>query len=59
MKSGDPGSHEEAKEIAAGFAGAFVDREVETRGLDYIDREKAKRMAADQTSQAIDQSGQY
>ena len=59
MKPGDPGSHDEAKEIAAGFAGAFIDREAETRGLDYIDREKAKRMAADQTSQAIDQSGQY
>lgn len=29
----------------AGFAGAFVDREVETRGLDFIDREKAKRQA--------------
>jgi len=33
-QNGDPGSHDEAKEIAAGFAGAFVDREVETRGLD-------------------------
>ena len=29
----------------AGFAGAFIDREVETRGLDFIDREKAKRQA--------------
>lgn len=27
---------------SAGFAGAFIDREVETRGLDFIDREKAK-----------------
>ena len=29
----------------AGFAGAFIDREVETKGLDFIDREKAKRQA--------------
>lgn len=29
----------------AGFAGAFVDREVESRGLDFIDREEAKRRA--------------
>ncbi|MCJ1394228.1 hypothetical protein MMC18_007106 [Xylographa bjoerkii] len=57
--NGDPGSHQEAKEIAAGFSGAFIDREVETRGLDYIDREKAKRMAQDQNNQAIDQSGQF
>jgi hypothetical protein len=40
---GKPQSHEEAKEIMAGFAGAFIDREVETKGLDFIDREKAKR----------------
>ena len=57
--AGDPGSHQEAKEIAAGFSGAFVDRECETRGLDFIDREKAKRMAEDQNNQAIDQSGQF
>ena len=56
---GDPGSHQEAKEIAAAFSGAFIDREVETRGLDFIDREKAKRMAQDQNNQAIDQSGQF
>lgn len=29
----------------AGLAGAFIDREAETRGLDFIDREKAKRHA--------------
>lgn len=32
-KNGQPSSHSEAKEIAAGFAGAFIDREVETRGV--------------------------
>jgi hypothetical protein len=32
----------------AGFAGAFVDREVETRGLDFIDKEKAKYHARQQ-----------
>ncbi|MCJ1473882.1 hypothetical protein MMC13_002537 [Lambiella insularis] len=58
-QNGDPGSHEEAKEIAAGFAGAFIDREAETRGMDLYDKEKAKRMAREQTDQAIDQSGQY
>ena len=59
LNTGDPGSHQEAKEIAAAFSGAFIDREVETRGMDYIDREKAKRMAQDQNNQAIDQSGQF
>lgn len=42
-ENGQPESHAKAKEILAGFAGAFVDREVETKGLDFIDREKAKR----------------
>ncbi|KAG8907026.1 hypothetical protein FRB99_005546 [Tulasnella sp. 403] len=41
--NGKPASHEKAKEIMAGFAGAFVDRIVETKGLDFIDKEKAKR----------------
>ena len=31
---------------SAGFAGAFIDREVETRGLDFIDTEKAKYQGA-------------
>ncbi|KDQ21034.1 hypothetical protein BOTBODRAFT_101035 [Botryobasidium botryosum FD-172 SS1] len=41
-ENGQPSSHEKAKEIFAGFAGAFVDREVETRGLDAIDKARAK-----------------
>jgi len=43
--NGKPPSHEKAKELFAGFAGAFVDRIVETKGLDFIDKEKAKHEA--------------
>ncbi|KAI6122197.1 hypothetical protein EDD16DRAFT_1829182 [Pisolithus croceorrhizus] len=42
-KNGEPASHAQAKELLAGFAGAFIDREVETKGLDFLDRQKAKR----------------
>ncbi|CEI61498.1 hypothetical protein FVEN_g9409 [Fusarium venenatum] len=42
-RNGEPDSHAQAKEILAGFVGAFVDREIETKGLDYVDAEKAKR----------------
>lgn len=42
---GKPESYEEARVIMAGIAGAFIDREVETRGFDFIDTEKAKRQA--------------
>lgn len=29
----------------SGFAGAFIDREVESKGMDFIDAEKAKYQA--------------
>ncbi|KAJ9203695.1 hypothetical protein DTO166G4_8140 [Paecilomyces variotii] len=50
-ENGQPPSHEKAKEILAGLAGAFIDREVETRGLDYVDRERAKRHARENIEQ--------
>jgi hypothetical protein len=57
VSTGQPGSHDEAKELFAGFAGAFVDREAETRGLDFIDRERAKRDAVDQSADQLQQQG--
>ncbi|KAK8035275.1 hypothetical protein PG993_010270 [Apiospora rasikravindrae] len=44
-KEGKPVSHQFAKELLVGFAGAEVDRLAETKGADYIDRERAKRDA--------------
>lgn len=44
-KNGKPQSHAQAKEVLAGLAGAIIDREFETKGLDFIDKEKAKRAA--------------
>ncbi|KAI6155548.1 hypothetical protein BKA82DRAFT_3955038, partial [Pisolithus tinctorius] len=41
-KNGEPDNHATAKELLAGFAGAFIDREFETEGLDYLDKQKAK-----------------
>ena len=55
--TGEPPSHEKAKEILAGFAGAFVDREVESRGLDFVDAEKAKYQARQQVNDAYDNNG--
>ncbi|KAL2831427.1 hypothetical protein BDW59DRAFT_140161 [Aspergillus cavernicola] len=51
-QNGPPPTHQRAKELLAGFAGAFIDREVETKGLDFVDREKAKRHAHEQLSEA-------
>lgn len=41
--------------MLAGFAGGEVDRLAETKGADYIDREKAKREARQNTEQLYDQ----
>ncbi|KAF7316851.1 hypothetical protein HMN09_00418800 [Mycena chlorophos] len=54
-QNGKPQSHAEAKELLAGFAGAFIDREVETRGLDAIDVAKAKYEAHKNASEKVGQ----
>ncbi|RMZ89821.1 hypothetical protein DV736_g2948, partial [Chaetothyriales sp. CBS 134916] len=57
--NGKPASHQEAKELLAGFAGAFVDREAESKGLDFIDREKVKNQAQDQINSVPPQDNGY
>jgi len=61
--NGQPPSHAEAKEIIASVTGAFVDRLAETKGLNFIDKEKAKRQAQQQAEAQIapsyDDSGNY
>ncbi|KAF2153413.1 hypothetical protein K461DRAFT_278224 [Myriangium duriaei CBS 260.36] len=57
---GKPVNHAFAKELLAGFAGAEVDKLCETKGLDYVDREKAKRHARQNAEQMYDDHyGQY
>jgi hypothetical protein len=59
FKKGHPQGHAEAKEILAGFIGAFVDREVETRGLDFVDRERAKKYAQNETEGRLADVGRW
>ncbi|KAH8118279.1 putative phosphoglycerate mutase family protein [Phellopilus nigrolimitatus] len=54
-KNGKPASHAQAKELLAGFSGAFVDREVETKGLNFFDKEKAKHHAKQQVNSQVAQ----
>ncbi|CZT07069.1 related to CipC-like antibiotic response protein [Rhynchosporium agropyri] len=56
-QNGKPASHAEAKEILAGFAGAFIDREFETKGLNFIDRERAKHDAHKRLNEQV--AGDY
>ncbi|RUS20869.1 hypothetical protein BC937DRAFT_94163 [Endogone sp. FLAS-F59071] len=48
-KNGKPDSHALAKELFAAFAGAAVDRLIETKGLDAVDSYKAKQHAKQET----------
>ncbi|EPQ59499.1 hypothetical protein GLOTRDRAFT_33811 [Gloeophyllum trabeum ATCC 11539] len=58
-QNGKPQSHEEAKELLAGITGGFVDRIVETKGLDFVDREKAKHQARQRAEGALSNAGEY
>ncbi|KAF2492260.1 hypothetical protein BU16DRAFT_529613 [Lophium mytilinum] len=52
---GKPVSHQFAKEVLAGFAGAEVDKLAETKGEDYFDKEKTKRQAKRNAEELYDQ----
>jgi len=52
---GIQGDHSTAREIIAALAGAEVDKMVETRGLDFVDKERAKQQAQDHAVQAYDE----
>ncbi|KAI9323737.1 hypothetical protein BX666DRAFT_1889939 [Dichotomocladium elegans] len=53
-KNGNPTDHAMAKQLLAGFAGAMVDKLIETKGLDALDRYKAKQHAEDQLGEYYD-----
>lgn len=53
-QNGQEVSHSFAKEAIAGIAGAEIDKLVETKGLDYIDSERAKREASEQIDRHYD-----
>lgn len=52
---GKPVSHAFAKELAAGFAAAEVDKLAETKGEDWFDKEKAKRQAREHAERMYDE----
>jgi hypothetical protein len=51
---GKPVNHALAKEMIAGIAGGEVDKLFETKGLNYLDRDEARRQAQQQSGQAYD-----
>ena len=51
---GKPANHALAKEVIAGFAGAEVDKLAETKGMDWMDNEEAKRHARQSAERMYD-----
>ncbi|KAJ6591206.1 hypothetical protein DFH09DRAFT_196366 [Mycena vulgaris] len=58
-KNGKPASHDEAKALLAALTGGFVDKLIETKGLDGIDAEKAKYDAHEKAKAKLANSGDY
>ncbi|KAH7330536.1 hypothetical protein BKA65DRAFT_480674 [Rhexocercosporidium sp. MPI-PUGE-AT-0058] len=54
-REGKPVSHAFAKELLVGIAGAEIDKIIESKGLDYIDRRKAKMHAQENIENMYDQ----
>jgi hypothetical protein len=54
-EQGEEVSHGFAKEMLAAFVGAEVDKLFETKGLDYLDRDEAKRRAMEQAQALYDE----
>jgi hypothetical protein len=54
-KEGKPVSHGFAKEMLAGIAGGEVDKLFETKGLDYLDRDRARAEATSRVQQGYDE----
>ncbi|KAF7969916.1 hypothetical protein HWV62_31299 [Athelia sp. TMB] len=57
-KEGKPVNHAKAVELAAGLAGGFIDHIFESKGLDAIDREKAKHDAKAKTEAKLASKGE-
>lgn len=53
--TGKPVDHALAKEILAGFAGAEVDKLAETKGMDEVDKIRAKHQAKENVSNMYDE----
>jgi hypothetical protein len=58
-ENGKPANHAQAVELLAGLTGGFIDRLVETKGLDTIDKESAKRDAKKRAEAKLSASGEF
>lgn len=55
-REGKPNDHAKAMQLLAGFAGGAIDKLIETKGLDFVDKQKAKRHAEEQVKSYYDEN---
>ncbi|GAA6037407.1 hypothetical protein JCM8097_008554 [Rhodosporidiobolus ruineniae] len=58
-QNGRPESHQKARELLAAFAAAEADKLIETKGLDFLDKEEARRQARQHAEQGITENNFY
>ncbi|KAI8394278.1 uncharacterized protein BYT42DRAFT_542402 [Radiomyces spectabilis] len=58
-EAGDEDNHQLAKELLAGLAAASVDGFAESKGLDWIDRQKAKHRAKEEAEKLYSEQTGY
>ncbi|KAJ7581825.1 hypothetical protein C8J56DRAFT_1029295 [Mycena floridula] len=58
-QNGAPASHDQAKALIAAFTGGFIDKMVETKGLDLADAEMAKHKANKKTEAKLANAGEF
>lgn len=58
-KNGKPVNHQKAVELVAALSGAFIDRIAETKGMDELDKQRAKHDAQKRAQEALQQHGQF
>ncbi|KAL0091260.1 hypothetical protein J3Q64DRAFT_1709926 [Phycomyces blakesleeanus] len=58
-KEGEEDDHHLAKELLAGLAAAAVDNLAESKGMDWLDREKAKHQAKEEAEKLYSEQTGY
>ncbi|KAF7727469.1 hypothetical protein EC973_007447 [Apophysomyces ossiformis] len=53
-KNGKPVEHARTKQLLAGFAAGALDKLIETKGLDYLDKKRAEKHAEEQLHKYAD-----
>ncbi|EGO24829.1 hypothetical protein SERLADRAFT_438431 [Serpula lacrymans var. lacrymans S7.9] len=57
--NGKPANHQKAIELVAALTGGFIDRLAETKGMDEVDKERAKHDANKRAESALSKSGEF